>query len=97
MAAQQATPSLTVAELLALRQQVGQTRLAAGQTIRRAVGIYAQATKQHAELVRARRLPQARVPTAVSQWAARWLSCSSHRQPCARPAAESSVASLRGR
>ena len=58
--AAQAAASVTVAELLALRRQAEQTQLAAGQTIRRAVGIYAQATKQHAELVRASRSPQAR-------------------------------------
>ena len=58
--AAQAAPSVAAAERLALRQQAAQTRLAARRTIRRAVGIYARATKQHAELVRVRELPQAR-------------------------------------
>ena len=90
--AERAAPSVTVANALALRRQAGQTRLAAGgtriaarQTIRRAVGIHAQATKQHAELVRARRSPQARG--------------SDHGQPAgsslARRQPEGSLASIR--
>ena len=56
--AAQAAPPVTVAKLLALREQAGQTRLAAGEAIRRAVGIYAQAIRQHAELAHSLRPPQ---------------------------------------
>lgn len=59
--AAQAVRYVTDAELLALQQQARQTRLAASRTIIRAVGIHAQATRRHAELL-ARRPPGTRRP-----------------------------------